>query len=153
MNPSHSNKKGKRYRYYVSQAIIQGNKKEAGSFSKIPAGEIENLVRKEISDFLTDKDKIQEYISDFDIHKQKLILSKAAKLELTNNLIRTILLKNLYKILFFYDSLNKSNPVKPARSRLIQIIKAAISMIAAFMVEERRLELLTSCVQGRRSTN
>ena len=99
MNPSHSNKKGKRYRYYVSQAIIQGNKKEAGSFSKIPAGEIENLVRKEISHFLADKDKIQEYISDFDIHKQKMILSRAAKLEPTSNFIRAV----LAKIILFKD--------------------------------------------------
>ena len=91
MNPSHSNKKGKRYRYYISQAIIQGNKKEAGSFSKIPAGEIENFVRKEISDFLADKSKIQEYISDFEIHKQKMILSKALTFDLTNNFIRAIL--------------------------------------------------------------
>lgn len=99
MNPSHSNKKGKRYRYYISQAIIQGNKKEAGSFSKIPAGEIENLVRKEISDFLADKDKIQEYIADFDIHKQKLILLKASKLETTSNFIRAV----LAKIILFKD--------------------------------------------------
>jgi hypothetical protein len=98
MNPSHSNTRGKRYRYYVSQAIIQGSKSKAGTLTKIPAGEIENFVRKEISGFLADKDKIQEYIADFDINKQKLILAKTSKLELTNNFIRAILAKVvLYK--------------------------------------------------------
>ncbi|MDD3012275.1 MAG: recombinase family protein [Candidatus Gastranaerophilales bacterium] len=93
MNPSHSNTRGKRYRYYVSQAIIQGNKKQAGTLTKIPAGEIENFVRKEISDFLSDNDRIQEYISDFDIHKQKMILSKASTLDLANDFMRAILAK------------------------------------------------------------
>jgi len=98
MSPSHSNKNGKRYRYYMSQPIVQGCKHQAGDLSKIPAGEVENLVRKEISDFLSDRDKIQEYISDFDVHKQKLILSKASTFDLTNNFIRTILAKVvLYK--------------------------------------------------------
>jgi len=98
MNPSHSNKKGKRYRYYVSQAIIQGNINKAGTITKIPAGEIENFVQKQIKDFLADKDKLQEYISEFDVHKQKTIISEASKFDLTNNFIRAILAKIvLYK--------------------------------------------------------
>ena len=71
MNPSHSNTRGKRYRYYVSQALIQGYKDKAGTLTKIPAGEIENLVKREITEFLKDKNNIQEYITAFDVHKQK----------------------------------------------------------------------------------
>ena len=98
MSPSHSNKNGKRYRYYMSQPIVQGCKHQAGDLSKIPSGEIENLVRKEISNFLADKDRSQEYIADFDVHKQKMILSKAPAFYLTNNFIRAILAKVvLYK--------------------------------------------------------
>jgi site-specific DNA recombinase len=44
MSPSHANKKGVRYRYYVSQAILQNRKSEAGSISRIVAPEIEELV-------------------------------------------------------------------------------------------------------------
>jgi len=101
MNPSHSNTRGKRYRYYVSQAIIQGNKSKAGTLTKIPAGEIENLVRKEIADLLSDKDRIQEYISDFDVHKQKMILLKASEIELKNDFIRAI----LAKVILFKDKI------------------------------------------------
>jgi DNA invertase Pin-like site-specific DNA recombinase len=44
MSPSHANKKGVRYRYYVSQAILQNRKAEAGAIARIAAPEIEELV-------------------------------------------------------------------------------------------------------------
>jgi len=98
MTPSHSNKKGKRYRYYLSQALIQGNINQAGTITKIPAGEIETFVQKEIKYFLANKDRIQEYISEFAVHKQKLILSRDSEVELKNDFMRAILAKVvLYK--------------------------------------------------------
>ena len=44
MSPSHSNKLGVRYRYYVSHAILQKRKADAGSVARVPAAEIEKLV-------------------------------------------------------------------------------------------------------------
>ena len=44
MSPSHANKKGVRYRYYVSQALLQKRKSEVGSIVRIAASEIEELV-------------------------------------------------------------------------------------------------------------
>jgi site-specific DNA recombinase len=44
MSPSHAAKGGRRYRYYVSQAILQGRKHEAGSVARVPALEIEASV-------------------------------------------------------------------------------------------------------------
>ena len=44
MSPSHAAKGGRRYRYYVSQAILQGRKHEAGSVARAPALEIEARV-------------------------------------------------------------------------------------------------------------
>jgi hypothetical protein len=44
MSPTHSNKFGVRYRYYVSHAILQNRKAEAGSIARVPAPEIETLV-------------------------------------------------------------------------------------------------------------
>jgi site-specific DNA recombinase len=44
MSPSHSNKHGVRYRYYVSHAILQKRKTDAGSVARVPAAEIEKLV-------------------------------------------------------------------------------------------------------------
>lgn len=44
MSPSHARKNGARYRYYVSQALIQHRKAEAGSVARISAPEIEAAV-------------------------------------------------------------------------------------------------------------
>jgi site-specific DNA recombinase len=41
MSPSHAAKGGRRWRYYVSQAVLQGRKHEAGSVARAPALEIE----------------------------------------------------------------------------------------------------------------
>ena len=44
MSPSHTNKGGVRYRYYVSQAVLQGKPQPAGSVGRVPAAEIEAFV-------------------------------------------------------------------------------------------------------------
>ena len=44
MSPSHTNKGGVRYRYYVSQALLQNKVQGASSIGRVPAAEIEALV-------------------------------------------------------------------------------------------------------------
>ena len=44
MSPSHTNKAGARYRYYVSQAVLQGKPQAAGSVGRVPAAEVEAFV-------------------------------------------------------------------------------------------------------------
>jgi hypothetical protein len=44
MTPSHSNKDGVRYRYYVSHVLLQCRKKNAGRVTRVPAIQLENLV-------------------------------------------------------------------------------------------------------------
>ena len=44
MSPSHATKGGRRYRYYVSQAVLQGRKEDAGSIFRVRAMEIERRV-------------------------------------------------------------------------------------------------------------
>ena len=48
MSPSHTTKGGKRWRYYVSQALLQGRKADAGSAARVPAPEIEKQVAEAI---------------------------------------------------------------------------------------------------------
>jgi hypothetical protein len=43
MSPSHANKKGVRYRYYVSQALLQKRNAEAGSIGRVAAPDVEEL--------------------------------------------------------------------------------------------------------------
>jgi site-specific DNA recombinase len=44
MTPSHANKKGVRYRYYVSQAVLQGGCRERLAVTRVAAPDVENLV-------------------------------------------------------------------------------------------------------------
>jgi DNA invertase Pin-like site-specific DNA recombinase len=44
MSPSHTNKRGVRYRYYVSQALLQGKPQTAGSVGRVPAAEVESFI-------------------------------------------------------------------------------------------------------------
>jgi DNA invertase Pin-like site-specific DNA recombinase len=46
MTATHTNKRGARYRYYVSHAFLQKRNAEAGSVPRVPAPEIESVVLK-----------------------------------------------------------------------------------------------------------
>jgi site-specific DNA recombinase len=55
MTPTHANKKGTRYRHYVSQSLIQRDRpKNVDIGRRVPAGELEHLVEQRIIDFLGD---------------------------------------------------------------------------------------------------
>src|SRR5271166_3067633 len=71
MSPTHSNKRGVRYRYYVSHALLQQQKTKAGQVARVPAPEIEALVldgvRKQIASSIaepamTDRELIQRHV-------------------------------------------------------------------------------------------
>ena len=84
MSPTHSNKRGVRYRYYVSHAILQQRKTEAGSVARVPAPEIENLVLDGVRTHLTstseaehpttlaDRDLIDRYVDRVIVKPQAL---------------------------------------------------------------------------------
>jgi DNA invertase Pin-like site-specific DNA recombinase len=44
MGPSHAAKGGRRWRYYISRAILAGRKSDAGSVARVPAAQIEKQV-------------------------------------------------------------------------------------------------------------
>ena len=61
MTPTHANKKGTRYRYYVSHDLIRrGRPSDAQTGWRVPAGEIEAVVEQRILKFLTDEAGLHE---------------------------------------------------------------------------------------------
>ena len=55
MTPTHANKKGRRYRYYVTHSLIKrGRPKASDAARRVPAGDIERLVEERIVSFLKD---------------------------------------------------------------------------------------------------
>ncbi len=62
--PSHANKKGRRYRYYVSQAVIHGRGKGSRSPVRLPADEIETLVLSQLKELLESPQRLLDVVSE-----------------------------------------------------------------------------------------
>jgi site-specific DNA recombinase len=58
MGPSHAAKGGRRWRYYISRAILTGRKSDAGSVSRVPAAQIEKQVFDAIKSVLASRRSI-----------------------------------------------------------------------------------------------
>lgn len=115
MSPSHSNTRNRKYRYYVSQALIQQRRNEAGSISKIPAGEIEKVVTQEIKAFIFNTKNIQPLLKDSNLHKQKALLNNIAN-KVDNQFIRTI----LSKVVIY----NGKVEIMICKSQLLKVLEA-----------------------------
>jgi hypothetical protein len=84
MSPTHANKKGVRYRYYVSQALLQNRKAEAGSIARVPAPEVESVacdgVRRQLAaagrtgpaSSFTDRELIERHVARVIVTPQAL---------------------------------------------------------------------------------
>ena len=93
MSPTHSNKQGKRYRYYVSQAQIQNRLQDIGSVSKISAGEIENFVTEKVKEFVFNKKLLQELFANYSVSQQKIIFEQIESKQINADFIRHMLIK------------------------------------------------------------
>jgi hypothetical protein len=61
LTPTHANKKGRRYRYYVTHSLIKrGQPRAADSARRVPAGDLERLVEERIVSFLRDEGALHD---------------------------------------------------------------------------------------------
>ncbi len=78
MSPSHATKKGVRYRYYVSHALLQNRKAAAGSIARVSAPDVEALVcavvkEKEPSDStIQDRELLQRHVERVTVRPKEL---------------------------------------------------------------------------------
>jgi site-specific DNA recombinase len=78
MSPSHSRKKGVKYRYYLSLPLLDGRPEEVGSICRVPAAEIEHVVaeavRQElgVDPELATRDLIQGHVTRVEVHTAKI---------------------------------------------------------------------------------
>jgi site-specific DNA recombinase len=81
MSPTHANKKGARYRYYVSQALLQNRKTEVGCIARVPAPDIENLVCDGVRRHLAASEEVEPPLADRDLierHVERVIIKPEA---------------------------------------------------------------------------
>ena len=73
MSPSHAVKNGKRYRYYVSQAIMSKQKEKSGTLPQVPANEIEEHALQLIKSKLNEMLKLENHsIEKYQLYKVNL---------------------------------------------------------------------------------
>jgi DNA invertase Pin-like site-specific DNA recombinase len=79
MSPSHSRKDGVRYRYYVSQALLQHRKSEAGSVTRLPAPDFEVAVVAALRSALAEQGRDHADISDDELisaHVERIVVTR-----------------------------------------------------------------------------
>jgi len=84
MTPTHANKRGARYRYYISHALLQKRVGEAGTVTRVPAEEIERLVLTSIRDHL---EKTRNGLAHASISERELIEEAVDRVIITKQFI------------------------------------------------------------------
>jgi site-specific DNA recombinase len=83
MTPTHAVKKGKRYRYYVSTALITGTRAKQIKGRRIPAGDIEGLLLDRLRSFFSSRTNVADALAplDLDAHSLDAALRNASALQ------------------------------------------------------------------------
>ena len=77
MSPSHATKGSRRYRYYVSQAILQYRERDAGTVARVRAQAVEDVVVKRIHTLLTQPDEVLGMFPDTTAPEKEHLLARA----------------------------------------------------------------------------
>ena len=82
LTPSHANKNGKRYRYYVTANSVNSEMESTGSAIRLPASEMENAVVSEIARFLKAPGELVEALAAnvSDVGSRKLLIESGQAL-------------------------------------------------------------------------
>jgi site-specific DNA recombinase len=82
MTPTHANKKGTRYRYYVSRGLVSGTRRQSPGGRRVPAGDLEGLVEQRLVLFLANETELFRAIESLvgDVNERGNLISGAADL-------------------------------------------------------------------------
>jgi site-specific DNA recombinase len=124
MTPSHSNKDGVRYRYYVSHALIQGRRCQTGTVSRVPAAEIEDLVLRAVRQNLANYD-LETILSD-----HQAVVARIGKITVKQEAIEIKLLETETSSTNTIPANRKSNESESANSNTISVPWTAPAFVA-----------------------
>ncbi len=83
MSPTHANKNGTRYRYYVSQSLIRrGRPKASGAACRVPAADLETIVENRVCALLRNESAVFDAASagPADVEMRQTLIEQAADL-------------------------------------------------------------------------
>jgi len=144
MTPSHVRKRGIKYRYYLSSALIQGQPERAGAVSRIPAAEIEGLVVRSVRDHLNQSEEIEgavlisAHVARIEVQSDQLVIELTNAKSIGSKRSRS---RNTLKVSWHKTPLR--------RRREILVPAAAPPQDARVIRSENRALLVTSIARGR----
>jgi len=147
MTPSHVRKRGIKYRYYLSAALLQGQPERAGRVNRIPAAEVEGVVIRSVRNRLKQSAEIEDaviirtHVARVEVQSDQLVIG------LTNEDIRskTSRSRKVLKVAW------RKSPSR--RRREILLPASEPPQDARPMRSENRALLITSIARGRRWLN
>ena len=149
MTPSHVRKRGIKYRYYISSALLQGRPKQAGTVSRVPAKEVEDLVAKAVRGHfnepaeIADAVLIHKHVVRTEIHPDQIFIeltvAKAANSKRKQNG------HNVLEVPWRKTS--------PTRRREVLVPETGRPQDVRPIRSENRALLIASIAQGRRWLN
>ena len=136
MSPSHSNngKNRKKYRYYISQAVLKNKPEAAGTITKVSAFEVEKVVRQEVTAFIKDKLNIQPLLAEHKAGTQQIILNHLDKMEVTNEMIRLF----VHKI-----TLSKGKIKFELNKKIIKTVLEKLAFEKPIIIDFKETEFIT----------
>jgi site-specific DNA recombinase len=144
MTPSHVRKRGIKYRYYLSSALLQGQPERIGSVSRIPAAEVEALVVGSIRDHLKQSVEIEDavfigtHVARIEVHSDQLVIHLADEKALGSKRSRA---RNMLRVPWHKT---------PFRRRREILVPASVPpQDARPMRSETRALLIASIARGR----
>ncbi len=124
LTPSHSSKKGRRYRYYVSRTLVTASREDAPDGLRLPAGDLEALVESRLMHLLASQSELHALFAPYVPEAATLwqMLTRAASLSqgwrtLDATRRRTILLAIISRVTVHPDHL--SIQICPARLKTV----------------------------------
>ena len=81
MSPTHANKNGTRYRYYISQSLIKRGRPQASDAAcRVPAADLETVVEERVCNLLRDEAAIFDAAGPATIASRKSLIANSANL-------------------------------------------------------------------------
>ena len=83
MSPSYTRRRGIKYRYYLSSALLQGLSERAGSINRVPAAEVEAVVARAVrrhlrpAELIDDRNLVNAHVERVEVRSEQLVIRLA----------------------------------------------------------------------------
>lgn len=146
MSPTHARRRGVKYRYYLSSAILSGQAERAGSMRRVPATVIEKLIVRSVRDHL----KLNDPVDDRQLIDTHVVKVEVQPAQLVIHLAQT----EQYKRAANKDVLRVSWQKPPSKRRREILLTGPIAPQNPRPIRsETRATLVASIARGRHWLN